>query len=56
MWMPALTTVRQDFVDLGRRVFRLLDTLLTTGASPHTSLARPRLVVRESAAPPAHRG
>ena len=40
MWMPALTTVHQDFVDLGRRVFGLLDTLLSTGESRHTSSAK----------------
>ncbi|NTW38532.1 MAG: substrate-binding domain-containing protein [Cellulomonadaceae bacterium] len=37
MWNPALTTVRQDFVDLGRRVLGLLSTS-----------ARPQLVIRES--------
>lgn len=52
MWVPALTTVEQDFVDLGRRVFGLLHSLLTSGTSAHTSSARPRLVVRESTAPP----
>jgi len=52
MWTPALTTVRQDFDDLGRRAFGLLDSLLTTGLAPRTSTARPLLVVRESAAPP----
>ena len=55
MWMPALSTVHQDFVDLGRRVFGLLDTLITTGTSPQTSSAKPRLVLRESAAPPSRR-
>jgi DNA-binding LacI/PurR family transcriptional regulator len=52
MWTPALTTVRQDFEDLGRRAFDLLDSLLTTGRAPRTSTARPLLVIRESAAPP----
>src|SRR5665647_3383686 len=52
MWTPALTTVRQDFDDLGRRAFDLLDSLLTTGRAPRTSTARPLLVIRESAAPP----
>lgn len=52
MWSPALTTVRQDFVDLGRRVFALLAAQLSTGRAPRTSSARPQLVVRESAAPP----
>lgn len=52
MWTPALTTVAQDFVDLGHRAFALLYDRLTTGTSAHRSSARPRLVVRESTAPP----
>jgi len=52
MWMPSITTVAQDFVDLGRRTFRLLDEWLQTGTRPSDSAVRPRLVVRESAASP----
>lgn len=52
MWRPALTTVAQDFVDLGRRAFALLEKRLHTGASPRTSSAHAGLVIRESAAPP----
>ncbi len=47
-WTPALTTVHMDFVGLGRAcVARLLDAPPTAAA-----VAPPRLVVRESTAPP----
>lgn len=52
MWRPALTTVAQDFDDLGRRAFGLLDLRLRRGSSPRTSSAQPHLVVRESSAAP----
>lgn len=52
MWLPALTTVAQDFTDLGRRTFAQLDELLRTGVRPPNSAVRPRLVIRESTAPP----
>lgn len=52
MWMPSITTVAQDFVDLGRRTFGLLDDWLGTGSKPGDSAVHPRLVVRESAAAP----
>jgi DNA-binding LacI/PurR family transcriptional regulator len=50
--MPTLTTVEQDFVGLGRRAFDLLAGLLDNRHSPRSSIATPRLVVRESTAPP----
>jgi DNA-binding LacI/PurR family transcriptional regulator len=50
--IPALTTVRQDFVDLGRRSFALLGGLLDSGHAAKTSSTAPRLVVRESSGPP----
>ena len=53
MWMPALTTVGQDFVDLGRRAFGLLDQWMSTGERPRDSVGKPELIVRESAAHPA---
>lgn len=53
MWMPALTTVGQDFVDLGRRSFGLLREWLETGERPRDSVGTPTLVIRESASPPA---
>jgi DNA-binding LacI/PurR family transcriptional regulator len=49
---PALTTVEQDFVDLGRRSFELLHDRLEGRRPAKTSSASPRLVIRESAGPP----
>ena len=50
---PALTTVAQDFVELGRRAFGLLHTLVETGERPAGPAVLPtRLVIRESAGPP----
>jgi DNA-binding LacI/PurR family transcriptional regulator len=49
---PPLTTVRQDFAELGRvGVQTVLDLLHGRPVSP--APARTRLVVRESTAPPA---
>jgi DNA-binding LacI/PurR family transcriptional regulator len=49
---PALTTVAQDFVELGRRAFRLLHALLETGERPvGPAVLATRLVIRESAGP-----
>jgi DNA-binding LacI/PurR family transcriptional regulator len=47
---PALTTVRFDFVELGRRTFDLLDDANTDGR--RRALPEPELIVRESTAPP----
>ena len=52
MWMPALTTVAQDFTDLGRRTFALLAEWFETGVQPADSAVKPRLVIRESSAIP----
>lgn len=49
LWLPALTTSRQDFVELGRRAFELL-LAQVEGRPPRTSSLLPRLVTRESAA------
>jgi DNA-binding LacI/PurR family transcriptional regulator len=49
---PALTTVQQDFADLGRRSFELLGEVLETGHTTRTSSAAASLVVRESSGPP----
>lgn len=54
-WTPALTTVEQDFADLGRRSFALLGGLLGTGHTAKTSSTAARLVVRESSGPPPSR-
>ena len=53
MWRPALSTVRQDFGDLGRRTFGLLEQWMTTGERPADDTALPHLVLRESTASPA---
>lgn len=52
MWSPALSTVRQDFSDLGRRTFALLLEWIQTGVRPPDSIAAAEVVVRESTAPP----
>lgn len=52
MWNPPLTTVRQDFADLGARAFDLLERLLSDQPVKKFSAALPPLVIRESAAPP----
>jgi DNA-binding LacI/PurR family transcriptional regulator len=52
---PPLTTVRQDFGELGRRSLQLLVDRLATGGSgpPGHVLIGPQLVVRASTRPPA---
>ena len=52
LWRPALTTVDQDFEDLGARAFALLARLIAGEARVHTSVVVPQLVVRESTAAP----
>lgn len=52
MWTPSLTTVVQDFDHLGRRAFAQLEALMRTGSAPRVWRETPRLVIRESAAPP----
>jgi DNA-binding LacI/PurR family transcriptional regulator len=52
-WTPALTTVRMDFVELGRACVAAVVAGATGQAQP--ALAPPRLVVRESTAPPRSR-
>ncbi|MEK8225600.1 substrate-binding domain-containing protein [Oerskovia sp. M15] len=36
MWSPPLTTVAQDFVELGRRTFEMLARWVETGCVPRT--------------------
>jgi DNA-binding LacI/PurR family transcriptional regulator len=50
LWRPALTTVRQDFQDLGARAFALLASTVETGIPPSSSAVKPELIVRESTA------
>lgn len=52
MWTPSLTTVVQDFDDLGRRAFAQLESLIRTGTAPRIWRATPELVIRESSGPP----
>lgn len=52
MWSPALSTVRQDFADLGHRTFALLQQWIDTGVRPRDSVGKPEIIVRESTAPP----
>ncbi|MFI6706376.1 LacI family DNA-binding transcriptional regulator [Nonomuraea sp. NPDC050478] len=52
---PALTTVRMDFVGLGRACFRAAVAELGRQEQPRPALVPPSLVVRESTAPPPSR-
>jgi DNA-binding LacI/PurR family transcriptional regulator len=51
-FLPALTTVRQDFAELGRRVMDVLKRVLGGEPDPTVDLVPTTLVVRESTAPP----
>ena len=46
---PPLTTVRQDFSELGRRCLRILLARIEGERAPAHLVVRPELVVRESA-------
>jgi DNA-binding LacI/PurR family transcriptional regulator len=51
-YMPALTTIRQDFAEVGRRSVRLLLSLMDGDpADPHIVVPA-RMVLRNSSAPP----
>lgn len=50
--VPALTTVRMDFVGLGRACFAAVAAELDSRPQPEVELTLPQLVVRESTAPP----
>lgn len=52
LWNPALTTVRQDFVDVGRQAFREVEAIIGKGHPPQNSSGTPELVIRESSGPP----
>jgi len=56
LWSPALTTVRQDFRDLGHRTFAMLEQWIDTGVRPNDSVGTASMIVRESTAPPPARG
>ncbi|TDB76724.1 substrate-binding domain-containing protein [Micromonospora sp. KC723] len=51
-WTPALTTVRMDFAGLGRACLAALATELTGVVPSAVTPEAPRLVIRESTAPP----
>src|SRR5205823_900392 len=51
-WTPALTTVRMDFVTLGRACLVAVAAEVSGEPQPPRTLVPPRLVVRESTAPP----
>lgn len=52
---PPLTTIRQDFVELGRRCVDVLLGRAEAGGEPPRASILPELVVRSSTAPPAAR-
>ncbi len=52
IWRPALTTVAQDFDDLGRRSFLLLQKQIDGDSSLTASSALPSVITRDSAGPP----
>jgi DNA-binding LacI/PurR family transcriptional regulator len=55
-FQPPLTTVRQDFIEMGRRSLRLLLRTIETGRRSEVgSLVPPELIVRRSTAPPPRR-
>jgi DNA-binding LacI/PurR family transcriptional regulator len=45
---PPLTTVRQDFAELGRRTFAVLAAMMAGDPAPASQLIVPELIVRES--------
>jgi DNA-binding LacI/PurR family transcriptional regulator len=49
---PPLTTVRQDFGEMGRSSLRLLLDLMQSGQPPSRLTIAPELIVRRSTAPP----
>jgi DNA-binding LacI/PurR family transcriptional regulator len=52
-FLPPLTTVRQDFIEMGRRSLRMLLRTIETGhRASADSLVPPELIVRGSTAPP----
>ena len=49
---PPLTTVRQDFFELGRRAMELIARALDGDGTARTTSVEPVLVVRASTGPP----
>jgi DNA-binding LacI/PurR family transcriptional regulator len=52
---PPLTTVRQDFEELGRRCMDIMLKEIEAGAAVSSTVVTPELVLRASTAPPAGR-
>lgn len=52
LWSPSLTTVRQDFAELGRRGLRLLMAHIGGDEARRFSSERPQVVLRQSSGPP----
>lgn len=52
--VPPLTTVRQGFEELGRRCLEVMLRQLESATTTQTAVVWPRLIVRESTAPPLH--
>ena len=50
---PPLTTVRQDFEELGRRCLDVMLKEIEAGAGVSSTVVTPELVPRSSTAPPA---
>ncbi|MFI8435243.1 LacI family DNA-binding transcriptional regulator [Streptomyces sp. NPDC079020] len=57
-FLPPLTTVHQDFEEIGRHAVALLLDQIRSGRPPQVSVTSvaPRLIVRDSTAPPADPG
>ena len=51
LWSPPLTTVEQDFVELGRLSFGLLEDILEGRPVARSVMMTPRLLVRTSTGP-----
>jgi DNA-binding LacI/PurR family transcriptional regulator len=54
-FLPALTTIRQDFGEVGRRSVELVLSLMDDDVAERHIVVPAQLVVRESAAPPGRR-
>ena len=51
-YWPPLTTIRQDFDEVGKRALALILAELGSGDDPVTDLIRPQLVLRSSTGAP----